>query len=62
LLPYGSNRDAYETRVEEIITTIQGDSQREYYVATLSKLNYYNMAIWDGWIQFGETSDFCQIV
>ena len=47
LLPYGSNRYAYETRVEEIITTKKGEPHREYYIATFPFFNSQNTLVYD---------------
>ena len=44
LVPFGSNKNAYEKRVEEIITTLKG--KREYYVATFPFYNSQNSQVY----------------
>ncbi len=47
LLPYGSEREAYERRVEEIILTLRGNYRREYYVASFPFFNSRNSLVYD---------------
>lgn len=47
LLPYGSKREAYEKRIEEIIATLKGHRRREYYVATFPFFNSRNSLVYD---------------
>lgn len=45
LLPYGSNKEAYEQRVSEIIDTLKGD--RKYFVAAFPFYNTQNSHMYD---------------
>ena len=45
LIPYGSNKDAYEKRVEEIITMLKGN--REYYVSACPFFNSQNSLVYN---------------
>lgn len=47
LLPFGSDKSAYEKRVEEIINGLKGSSSREYYVASYPFFNTRNALQYD---------------
>lgn len=47
LVPYGSDRCAYEKRVEEIINTLKGAANREYYIASFPFFNSNNSLMYD---------------
>lgn len=47
LLPWGSDRSAYEQRVEQIITTLKGSPDREYYIASFPFFNRTNSLVYD---------------
>lgn len=47
LLPYGSEREAYEKRVEEIISAIRQEQRREYFVASFPFFNSRNSLVYD---------------
>lgn len=47
LVPYGSDRSAYEKRILEIINTLKGSETREYYVATFPFFNTKNTLVYD---------------
>ena len=47
LLPCGSNKDAYEQRVEEIILSLKGSAAREYYISAYPFFNTRNSLLYD---------------
>lgn len=47
LLPYGSDKVAYEKRVEQIITSLQSGSGRKYYIASFLFFNSRNSLLYD---------------
>lgn len=47
LIPYGSNKAAYEKRLLEIIGNMKGASTRTYYVATFPFFNSRNSLVYD---------------
>lgn len=47
LVPFGSDRKAYEKRIEEIITKLKGNSEREYYLASFPFFNSKNASLYD---------------
>lgn len=47
LVPYGSDKEAYENRLREIIEKLKGTKQREYYVATFPFFNTRNALVYD---------------
>lgn len=47
LLPYGSDKLAYENRIEQIITMLKGSPNREYYVAAFPLFNTNNSLVYD---------------
>ena len=47
LLPYGSDRSAYEKRVEQIITSLQSSTGRKYYIASFPFFNSCNSILYD---------------
>lgn len=47
LLPFGSDKIAYEERVEKIIMELNGDRNREYYIASFPFFNTKNSLLYD---------------
>lgn len=47
LLPCGSDRTAYEQRVEQIITALKGSANRKYYIASFPFFNSRNSLVYD---------------
>lgn len=47
LLPYGSDKTAYEKRVEQIITNLKGSAGRRYYIASFPFFNGKNSLVYD---------------
>lgn len=47
LLPCGSDKTAYEKRIEEIITTLKGSSSRKYYIGAFPIFNTKNSLMYD---------------
>ncbi len=47
IIPYGSDRKAYERRVYEIIDNMKGSADREYYVASFPFFNKKNALVYD---------------
>ena len=47
LLPCGSDRTAYEKRIEEIITSLKGGADRRYYIAAFPFFNSRNSLLYD---------------
>lgn len=47
LLPYGSDKIAYEKRVEQIITSLQSGTGRKYYIASFPFFNSRNSLLYD---------------
>lgn len=47
LLPCGSNKEAYEQRVEGIIALLKGSSTREYYISSYPFFNTRNSLLYD---------------
>lgn len=47
LVPYGSDKSAYEKRVREIINTLKGSEDRTYYVAAFPFFNTRNALVYD---------------
>lgn len=47
IVPYGSDRKAYERRVYEIINLMKGSATREYYVASFPFFNKKNALVYD---------------
>lgn len=47
LVPYGSNKAAYETRVKEIINRLKGAEDRVYYVSAFPFFNTRNALLYD---------------
>lgn len=47
LVPYGKNRAAYEKRVLEIINSLKGSAQRQYYISAFPFFNSCNSLLYD---------------
>lgn len=47
LVPYGSDKAAYEKRILEIISSLKGSESREYYVAAFPFFNTKNALVYD---------------
>ena len=47
LVPYGSNKEAYEKRLLEIINKLKGSASRDYYVAAFPFFNTRNALVYD---------------
>lgn len=47
LIPFGSNRDAYEARLEQIINALKGSSNRRYYIAAFPFFNTKNSLLYN---------------
>ena len=47
LLPYGSDKAAYEKRLEKIITALKGSPNRRYYIAAFPFFNTRNALLYD---------------
>lgn len=47
LIPFGSNKKAYEERLEEIITILKGAPNRKYYIASFPFFNTRNSLLYD---------------
>lgn len=47
LLPYGSDKTAYERRVEQIITALKGASRRKYFIGAFPLFNTRNSLMYD---------------
>lgn len=47
LIPYGSNKAAYEKRVEEIIIALRRNKVRNYYIAAFSFFNEKNVIVYN---------------
>ena len=47
LLPCGSDKTAYEKRVEQIITTLKGSASRKYYIGAFPLFNTRNSLMYD---------------
>jgi three-Cys-motif partner protein len=47
LLPFGSNRTAYEKRIEEIIVTLRLNKTRKYYIAAFPFFNCRNSIVYN---------------
>lgn len=47
LVPYGSNKAAYENRIREIINKLKGSEERQYFVAAFPFFNTRNALVYD---------------
>lgn len=47
LIPYGSNKEAYEKRLESIVNTIRGKASRDYYLSSFPFFNTTNAFMYD---------------
>lgn len=47
LIPFGSNKAAYEQRLREIIESLKGSSERKYYIAAFPFFNTKNALVYD---------------